>query len=83
MVGTVSMVDLRLLGVGILRRQPVSQVASQFLPWTWAGFCILFISGSFLLISEAATRAPRGVAAWLSLAIWADVVFAGRGIAYY
>jgi hypothetical protein len=33
MVSTVAMVDLRLLGIGILRRQPVSQVAGQFLPW--------------------------------------------------
>lgn len=125
MVGTVSMVDLRLLGVGIMRDQPVSAVTRQFLPWTWTGFGILFVTGSFLLISEAATKlypspsfwikmaliflagvnvmifnftvyrrvsewdnaavTPRGAraAAWISLAIWAAVVFAGRGIAYY
>lgn len=125
MVGAVSMVDLRLLGVGIMRRQPVSEVAAQFVPWTWAGFAILAVTGSLLLISEAATkiypspsfwvkisliflagvnvtifhftvyrrigewdnavRTPPGarVAAWISLVIWAGVVFAGRGIAYY
>lgn len=125
MVGTVAMLDLRLLGVGVLRRQPVSQVASQLLPWTWAGFAILAITGSFLAISEAATKlypspsfwikmaliflagvnmvvfqftvyrrvkewdnapvTPPGAraAAWISLVIWAGVVFAGRGIAYY
>lgn len=125
LVGTVAMVDLRLLGVGIMRRQPVSHVAGQFLPWTWTGFAIQFVTGSLLLISEAATKVypspsfwvkmaliavaginmtvfhftvyrrvsnwddapvtPRGarVAAWLSLTIWAGVVFAGRGIAYY
>jgi hypothetical protein len=125
MVGTVAMVDLRLLGIGILRRQPVSQVAGQFLPWTWTGFVIQFVTGSLLLISEAATKlyvspsfwikmaliaiaginmtvfhftvyrgvskwddalaTPRGarVAACISLTIWAGVVFAGRGIAYY
>ncbi len=125
MVGTVAMVDLRLLGLGILRRQPVSQVAGQFLPWTWTGFAIQAVTGSLLLISEAATKlypspsfwiklaliaiaginmtvfhftvyrhvnkwddalvTPRGarVAACISLTIWAGVVFAGRGIAYY
>lgn len=125
MVGTASMVDLRLLGAGILRHQRFSEVAGQFLPWTWAGFGILFVTGSLLLISEAATKlypspsfwikmaliflagvnmtifhftvyrrvgewdnaaeTPRGAraAAWISLAIWVSVVFAGRGIAYY
>ncbi len=125
MVGTVSMVDLRLLGIGILRRQPVSEVTAQYVPWTWTGFGILAVTGSFLLISEAATKlycspsfwikmsliflagvnigifhltvyrrlgewdnaevTPRGAraAAWISLCIWAAVVFAGRGIAYY
>ncbi len=125
MVGTVATVDLRLLGRGILNDRPVSQVAGQFLPWTWTGFAIQFVTGSLLLISEAATKlyvspsfwikmaliflagvnmtifhftvyrkvskwdntptAPRGarVAACVSLTIWAGVVFAGRGIAYY
>ncbi len=125
MVSTVAVVDLRLLGMGIMRRQPVSQVAAQFVPWTWTGFAIQAVTGGFLLISEAATKlypspsfwvkmaliviaginmtvfhftvyrrvsewddapvTPRGarIAACLSLTIWAGVVFAGRGIAYY
>jgi hypothetical protein len=29
------------------------------------------------------TRIPARAAAWLSLALWAGVVFAGRGIAFY
>jgi hypothetical protein len=125
MVSTVAMVDLRLLGMGIMRRQPVSHVAAQFVPWTWAGFAIQVVTGTLLLISEAATKlypspsfwikmaliaiagvnmtlfhftvyrrisewdnaavTPRAarIAACLSLTIWAGVVFAGRGIAYY
>ena len=125
MVGTVAMIDLRLLGSGLFRRQPFSEVAAQFLPWTWTGFGILFATGSLLLISEAATklyvspsfwiklsliflagintivfhltiyrnvrkwddnlRTPPAAraAAWISLTLWAGVVFAGRGIAYY
>ena len=33
LVGTVAILDLRLLGL-ILRREPVSQIAGQILPWT-------------------------------------------------
>ena len=36
-VGTVSLWDLRLLGVS-LRATPVSRVGKALLPWTWAGF---------------------------------------------
>jgi hypothetical protein len=52
MAGTIAVVDLRLLGFG-LRREPVSAVLQQVLPWTWAGFAIMFISGSLLVSSEA------------------------------
>ena len=37
MAGTSAVVDLRLLDLG-LRREPVSAVVRQVLPWTWAGF---------------------------------------------
>ena len=50
--GTIAFVDLRLLGLG-LKRAPVSQVAANLLPWTWAGFAVLFVSGSLLIVSEA------------------------------
>jgi hypothetical protein len=54
LVGTVAIVDLRLLGL-VLKREPVSQVAGQLLPWTWAGFAVMFVSGSLLFWAEAAT----------------------------
>jgi hypothetical protein len=50
--GTVVFWDLRLLGVG-LRRAPVSQVGASLLPWTWAGFAVMFVSGSMLVAMEA------------------------------
>jgi hypothetical protein len=52
--GTIAWVDLRLLGVG-LRAVPVSQVAGSLLKWTWTGFALLFVTGSLLVVSEAAT----------------------------
>jgi len=50
--GTIVFWDLRLLGVG-LRRAPVSKVGASLLPWTWAGFAIMFVSGSMLVTIEA------------------------------
>jgi hypothetical protein len=52
LVGTVAILDLRLLGL-ILRREPVSQIAGQILPWTWAGFAVMFASGFLLFWAEA------------------------------
>jgi hypothetical protein len=53
LVGTVAIFDLRLLGV-VLKNEPVSRVASQILPLTWAGFAVMFVSGFLLFWSEAA-----------------------------
>jgi hypothetical protein len=52
-VGTVAMVDLRLLGF-VLRKEPVSKVAGQILPLTWIGFAVMLISGLMLFAAEAA-----------------------------
>jgi len=54
-VGTVAVFDLRLLGV-IMKREPVSRVAHQVLPWTWTGFAVMFITGLLLSIAESATN---------------------------
>jgi hypothetical protein len=53
LVGTVAILDLRLLGV-ILKTEPVSQVAKQVLPLTWCGFGVMFVSGFLLFWAEAA-----------------------------
>jgi hypothetical protein len=54
-VGTVAILDLRLLGV-FMKREPVSRIARQVLPWTWAGFAVMFVTGLLLSIAEAATN---------------------------
>jgi hypothetical protein len=46
-VGTIAMVDLRLLGVSF-PQTPVSQMLSRMLPWTIAGFIVLIITGLLL-----------------------------------
>lgn len=54
-VGTISVLDLRLLGL-VMKREPVSRVARQVLPWTWAGFTVMFVTGLLLSIAESATN---------------------------
>lgn len=55
LVGTIAVLDLRLLGL-IMKREPISRIARQVLPWTWTGFSIMFITGLLLSIAEAATN---------------------------
>jgi hypothetical protein len=50
--GTVIFWDLRLLGIG-LRMVSVSQVGRSLLPWTWAGFTVMFCSGALLVCTES------------------------------
>jgi hypothetical protein len=54
-VGTVSVFDLRLLGL-VMKREPVSRIARQVLPWTWTGFVVMFVTGLLLSIAESATN---------------------------
>jgi hypothetical protein len=50
--GTIMLVDLRLLGLG-LRREPVSHVVSRIVPWTLSGFGLMFFTGGWLFSAEA------------------------------
>jgi hypothetical protein len=52
LVGTVAMVDLRLLGV-VMKRERASAVVRQILPLTWAGFAVMLLSGSLLFWANA------------------------------
>jgi hypothetical protein len=52
LVGTIAIVDLRLLGI-LFKREKVSAIVGQVLPLTWSGFVIMFISGFLLFWSEA------------------------------
>jgi hypothetical protein len=49
-VGTIAMVDLRLLGISY-NNVPVTQMLSRMLPWTVAGFVLLVITGGMLFIA--------------------------------
>jgi hypothetical protein len=51
-VGTIAMVDLRLLGLASTKR-PFTELAGQVLPFTWVAFGLAVIAGSLLFISQA------------------------------
>ncbi|MDR3413680.1 MAG: hypothetical protein P4L87_22445 [Formivibrio sp.] len=51
-MGTIVVFDLRLLG-WTPRRERVSALAGQLLPWTWAGFAAQVVTGALLFMSEA------------------------------
>ena len=53
-VGTVAMVDFRLLGVAS-RTRAVSRLTKEILPWTWGGFVVAVITGG-LMFSSAAVK---------------------------
>jgi hypothetical protein len=53
LVGTIALVDLRLLGL-TMKREPVIEVTRQILPLTWCGFAACVVSGSLLFWAEAA-----------------------------
>ncbi|HEY0339252.1 MAG TPA: DUF6644 family protein [Steroidobacteraceae bacterium] len=53
-VGSVFMMDLRLLGLGS-RNRAASEVIASSLPWAWTAFAMAFLMGSLLFSSKAAT----------------------------
>jgi hypothetical protein len=52
MAGTISIVDLRLLGV-LYRRLPPITIARPLLPVTWIGFAVMVISGTLLFVAQS------------------------------
>lgn len=52
-IGTIVMVDLRLLGLAS-RERPASAVMHETLPWTWGAFALALVSGLLLFSSRAA-----------------------------
>jgi len=58
-VGSILVVDLRLLGLASIGR-PVSRVTSGILPLTWSAFAIAVASGGLLFISNATKYLGNG-----------------------
>ena len=52
LVGSILMVDLRLLGLAALSC-PASRMTRELLPWTWAAFCLAIVTGFSLFMTRA------------------------------
>jgi hypothetical protein len=51
-VGTIMIVDLRLLGL-VNKERPFSQIAAEMLPWTWVAFSVAALAGLLMFSSKA------------------------------
>lgn len=51
-VGSIGMIDLRLIGVSA-RNHSVTQLSKEILPWTWGAFVVAAITGLLLFSSRA------------------------------
>ena len=51
-VGSILMVDLRLLGVAA-RRYAASRVNRELIPWTWGAFCVAAVTGTGMFMTRA------------------------------
>jgi hypothetical protein len=50
-IGTIAIVDLRLLGLG-LKSQPPSRLLKETAPWTLVGLAVMLISGPLIFSSD-------------------------------
>jgi len=72
LIGTILMVDLSLLGLGI-RGQPATRIARELKPFTVMGLTIMLASGPLILCSEA-VRCYKTPAFWIKMALLAMAI---------
>jgi hypothetical protein len=51
-IGTIAIVDLRLLGLA-MRGQSAAELAADLNRWTWAGFALMLITGPLMFSADA------------------------------
>ena len=51
LIGTIVIVDLRLLGGG-MRRQSPAELAKDLAPWTWAGLAVMLTTGPAMFSAD-------------------------------
>jgi hypothetical protein len=53
LIGTVAIVDLRLLGFGLLRQQKPDELAADLDTWKWVGLSLILLTGLLMFSSSA------------------------------
>jgi hypothetical protein len=59
LLGTIVVVDLSLLGIGMKRQSP-DELASDLAPWSWAALTLMVLTGIPLFMSEALRLSKSG-----------------------
>ncbi|MEX0965491.1 MAG: DUF6644 family protein [Pseudohongiellaceae bacterium] len=77
-VGTILMVDLRLLGVSAAKYR-ISTLSRELLPWTWGAFVVATITGLGMFITRAASHVVNPAFQWKMVLL----VLAGVNMAYF
>lgn len=77
-VGSILMVDLRLLGLAATR-YPISTLSRELVPWSWGAFVIATITGLGMFITRAASHVVNPAFQWKIVLL----VLAGANMAYF
>ena len=59
-IGSIAMVDLRIVGVAA-RRRSITELAEQLFPWAWVGLAPAVVSGFLMFATYAGDWAPDPV----------------------
>jgi len=51
-IGTIAIVDLRLLGIA-MRRQTAAELAADLNRWTWIGIAVMLVTGPLMFSADA------------------------------
>lgn len=77
-VGSILMVDLRLLGLAATR-YPITTLSNELVPWSWGAFVIATITGLGMFITRAASHVVNPAFQWKIVLL----VLAGANMAYF
>jgi hypothetical protein len=74
-IGSMAVVDLRVMGIAA-RKRNLSELAGQLFPWAWTGLVLAIISGFLMFATDAGDWAPDRVFHWKLALITLSIVFA-------
>lgn len=77
-VGSILMVDLRLLGLAATR-YPITTLSKELVPWSWGAFVVATITGLGMFITRAASHVVNPAFQWKVVLL----VLAGANMAYF
>lgn len=73
-IGTIAVVDLRMLGLG-LRRETPGRLVSYTEPWTLFALIIVIFSGAALFLSQSDIYLANGVFPWKMVILVVAIIF--------